>query len=123
MAGYIANIEEETKNNENFRKVLFTGPKSQLVVMSLNAGEEIGEEVHEVDQFLRIEAGEGTAILNGDEKKIEAEWAVVVPAGTTHNIINTGSDKMKLYTIYSPPQHPDGTIHATKADAEAAEGH
>jgi len=122
MAGYVKNILEETLANDNFRKVLFTAPHSQLVVMSLNPGEDIGEEVHTLDQFLRVEKGEGKAILDGVETEIKDDWAVVVPAGTKHNIINTSqTEKMKLYTIYSPPEHKDGTVHKTKADAMADE--
>ena len=118
MKGYIANIEKETNDNKNFRKVLFTAPHSQLVVMSLLPGEEIGEEVHDnVDQFIRIESGKGEAILDGEKTVIEDDWAVVIPAGTRHNIVNTSDSEMKLYTIYSPAEHPDGTIHPTKADA------
>ena len=119
MNGYVANIEKETLENENFRKVLFTGPQSQLVVMMLQPQEEIGEEVHEEhDQFLRLEEGVGKAVLEGVETEIQANWAVVVPAGTKHNIINTSTmEKMKLYTIYSPPEHPDGTVQRTKAEA------
>jgi len=119
---YVNNLEQETANNNNFRKVLNTTAHSQLVVMSLKAGEEIGLEVHpKVDQFLRIESGEGKAILNGKEYILSDGFAVVVPAGTNHNIINTGSGELKLYTIYSPANHPVGTIHATKTDADAAE--
>lgn len=122
MNGYITNIEEETIKNDNFRKVLYTAPNSQLVVMSLKPGEEIGEEVHEVDQFIRIEEGEGKAVLDGEESNIEDDFAIVIPAGTKHNIINTSQEEeMKLYTIYSPSQHPAGTIHKTKAEAEEAE--
>lgn len=121
MKGYIGNIEKETKENENFRKVLFTAPHSQLVVMSLLPGEDIGEEVHEVDQFIRVETGKGKAVLDGEEFEIEDDWAVVIPAGTRHNIINTSSEKMKLYTIYSPANHPEGTIHSTKEEAMKAE--
>jgi len=125
MTGYLNNIEKETLENDYFRKVLYTGKHSQLVVMSLLPNEEIGMEVHEgVDQFIRIEEGEGMAILNGEEMKIEDDFAIVIPAGTNHNIINTSSDKkMKLYTIYSPAEHPDGTIDETKADAIEREGH
>lgn len=121
MSGYIINIEEKTLQNEYFREVLFTGAHSQLVVMSLLPGEEIGMEVHEtVDQFLRIENGEGKAILNGEESIIGDGSAIVVPAGTEHNIVNTSSDKkMKLYTIYSPAEHRDKTIHKTKTEALA----
>ena len=120
MKGYIANIGEETLKNTNFRKVLYTAKNSQLVVMSINPVEEIGEEVHHLDQFIRCEAGEGKAILNGVEYGISDGFAIVVPAGALHNIINTSSDKpLKLYTVYSPPNHRDGVVHATKADAEA----
>lgn len=119
MSGYITNIEEKTVQNENFREVLFTAPHSQLVVMSLLPGEEIGMEVHEVDQFLRIEEGEGKAILNGEEQAISAGSAIVVPAGTQHNIVNGSGSKMKLYTVYSPAEHRDKTIHKTKQEALA----
>jgi mannose-6-phosphate isomerase-like protein (cupin superfamily) len=114
---YVSNIEKETLENDNFRKVLNTTDKSQLVVMSLLPGEDIGEEVHTVDQFIRIEKGTGQAILDGEEYDIEDDTAIVIPAGTTHNIINTGNSDMKLYTIYTPPQREDGTVHATKKDA------
>lgn len=120
---YVKNIEEETMDNENFRKVLNTTEKSQLVVMSLLPGEDIGGEVHEVDQFIRIEKGEGKAVLDGKEYEIEEDFAIVIPAGTKHNIINESDGQMKLYTIYTPPQHEDGTIHKTKAEAEASEEH
>lgn len=123
MAGYVVNIEKTTMANVNFRKVLFTAKHSQLVVMSLKAGEEIGMEVHtNLDQFIRVEEGEGKAILNGKAHILKSDWAVVIPAGTKHNIVNTSkTKKLKLYTIYSPPQHPHGTIHKTKAEADAAE--
>lgn len=123
MAGYVTDIEKATKANEFFRKVLFTAGHSQLVVMTLKPGEEIGMEVHpRLDQFIRIEQGTGKAILDGKAYAIEDDWAVVIPAGTQHNIMNTSQiKKMKLYTVYSPPQHPDGTIHKTKAEADAAE--
>lgn len=116
MTGYVTNIEEKSLQNENFREVLFTGPHSQLVVMSLQPNEDIGLEVHnQVDQFIRIEKGEGKAILNGEEYKITDGSAIVIPAGTEHNIINTSTtEKLKLYTIYSPPNHKDQTIHKTK---------
>lgn len=121
MNGYVINIEEKSLQNDFFREVLFTTQHSQLVVMSLAPNEEIGMETHEiVDQFLRVEEGEGKAILNGEEFAIKAGFAIVVPAGTKHNIINTSSEnKMKLYTVYSPPHHKDKTIHKTKMDAEA----
>ena len=123
MAGYAVNIEKETMANDYFRKVLFTAKHSQLVVMSLKAGEEIGMEVHpNLDQFIRIEEGKGKAILDGKTHALKDDWAVVIPAGTKHNIVNTSKRKrMKLYTIYSPPQHPHGTIHKNKAEADAAE--
>ena len=117
MKGYVGNIEDATKENENFRKVLYTAKFSQLVVMSIPPGEEIGEEVHTLDQFLRIEDGKGKAILDGIEHEIEDDWAIVVPAGMKHNFVNTGNVPLKLYTIYSPPEHRDGVIHETKEDA------
>ena len=119
MKGYISNIEKETKENINFRKVLYTAKNSQLVVMNLAPSEEIGEEVHELDQFIRIEEGSGKAILDGVEHEVADDWAIVVPAGAKHNVINTGDVEMKLYTIYSPPEHKGGTVHVTKAEAEA----
>jgi mannose-6-phosphate isomerase-like protein (cupin superfamily) len=123
MAGYLTNIEEETLRNAKFRRVLFTGPHAQLVVMTLKPGEEIGLETHgDVDQFIRVEAGHGTALLDGKEHAVEDGTAVVIPAGTKHNIVNSSrSEPLKLYTIYSPPEHPDGTVHETKADADAYE--
>jgi mannose-6-phosphate isomerase-like protein (cupin superfamily) len=122
MNGFVGDIEKMTENNENFRKVLFTAPHSQLVMMSLLPNEDIGMEVHEDnDQFIRIEEGEGKVILNGEEHKIKDGSAIVVPAGVEHNIINDDDGMMKLYTIYSPAHHPDDTIHATKEDAMAAE--
>lgn len=121
-AGYVTNIEEKTLANKNFRKVLFTGPNSQLVVMSLKPGEEIGAETHDLDQFIRIEAGEAEVILNGKKHKVADDFAIVIPAGTRHNVINTSKKKdLKLYTVYSPPEHPPGTIHKTKAAADKAE--
>lgn len=121
--GFVTNIEKDTLENDNFRKVLYTSKHGQVVVMSLLPNEEIGMEVHEtVDQFFRIDSGEGKVIIDGEEAKIEDGFAVVVPAGSEHNVINTSSDKpLKLYTIYMPPHHKDGVIHATKADAEIAE--
>lgn len=120
MKGYVANIEEVTKENDKFRQVLYTAKSSQLVVMSIPPGGDIGEEVHELDQFLRIEAGKGKAVLNDMEYEIEDDWAVVVPAGTKHNFINTSeTEPLKLYTIYSPPEHKDGVVHATKEEAMA----
>lgn len=126
MTGYVGNIEKETEKNKFFRKVLYTGKYAQLVVMCLQGGEEIGNEVHnDVDQFFRIEEGAATFVFNNTEKHhVEEDEAVVVPAGTWHNVINASASKpLQLYTIYSPPEHPDGTIHKTKAEAEAAEHH
>lgn len=124
MTGYVGPIEKATLDNGYFRQVLFTSKHSQLVVMCLQAGEEIGNEVHpNVDQFFRIEEGEARFVFNGSEEHIVRDGdAVVVPAGTYHNVINASSSKpLKLYTIYTPPNHPDGTVHKTKAEAEAAE--
>lgn len=124
MNGYVINIEKESESNSNFRKVLYTAPHCQLVVMSLKPREDIGEEVHNLDQFLRIEEGEGKAILNGIEYAISSGFAIVVPAGTKHNIINTSPDKeMKLYTVYAPANHRDGVVHTTKEEAEKDEEH
>lgn len=123
MKGYVTNIEKASLENNNFRKVLYTAKNSQLVLMNLKPGEEIGEEVHNLDQFLRVEVGGGKAILDGVEYELEDSSAVVVPAGTRHNIINTSDEnEMKLYTLYSPPNHKDGTTHITKADAMEDEG-
>lgn len=123
MAGYVGNIEEITLSNAFFRQVLFTAPHSQLVVMCLQPNEDIGVEVHQnVDQFFRIEEGEGKVVLNNEEHPIKNGDAVIVPAGTQHNVINTSAEKqLKLYTIYSPAQHKDGTVHKTKAEAMADE--
>lgn len=123
MNGYVENIETLSRENENFRRVLYTGKHSQLVLMSLLPNEDIGEEVHDVDQFLRVEKGAGRAIVNGVSHDLEDGSVVVVPMGATHNIVNTGSDSMKLYTLYMPPHHRDGVIHKTKADAEADTEH
>jgi mannose-6-phosphate isomerase-like protein (cupin superfamily) len=123
MKGYVINIEKETKKNSDFRRVLYTAKNSQLVLMSIKPGEEIGMEVHELDQFLRFEEGEGKAILDGVEHSVKDGDAVVVPAGTNHNFINTGDKDLKLYTIYSPPNHRDGVVHKTKAEAEADDEH
>lgn len=123
MKGHVTNIEKDSIENENFRKVLYTDKNVQLVVMSLLPGEDIGEEVHDVDQFLRVEEGSGKAVLNDIEHEIENGFSIVVPAGVKHNIINNPDRAMKLYTIYTPPHHKDGTIHKTKADAENDEEH
>lgn len=124
MAGYVTNIEEDTIANEDFRRVLFTGPNTQLVLMTLRPGEDIGLETHEGhDQFLRIEAGRGYVQLDGKRTDIEDGSAVVIPAGVEHNVVNTSDDEsLRLYTLYSPPEHPDGTVHRTKRDADAGHG-
>lgn len=120
MDHFLIDIEEATVKNDNFRKVLFTAQNSQLVLMSLKPGEEIGAETHDLDQFIRVEAGRGTAQLNGKQHPIQDGSALVIPAGTRHNIINSGKeDALKLYTIYSPPEHKDGTVHHTKQEAES----
>jgi mannose-6-phosphate isomerase-like protein (cupin superfamily) len=123
MVGYVDNIEEKTLTNTFFREVLFTGKYAQLVVMSFLPNEEIGMEIHNtVDQFFRVEKGQGKVVMNGEEHEIKDGSAIIVPAGTEHNIINTSaSEELKLYTIYSPPNHPEGTIHKTRAEAMAAE--
>ncbi len=114
-----ANIENLTKENNFFRKVLYTGEHSQLVLMSIEPGSEIGEETHaDVDQILFFVEGEGEAVLNNQSKQIGKGDVVFVPAGTLHNFRNTGDIQLKLYTVYSPPEHPDGTIHKTKEEAE-----
>ena len=118
MKGYVQNIESVSVKNENFRLVLYTAKNCQLVVMALNPKEEIGMEVHQLDQFFRVEEGIGEAVLDGIHKTIRAGFAVLVPAGTNHNIVNTGTVPMKLYTLYSPPNHRDGVIHKTRAEAE-----
>lgn len=123
MSGFHTNIEEETLKNNNFRKVLFTGTYQQLVVMSLKIGEEIGMEVHDnVDQFFRIEKGEAKFVINGEETLAHAEEVVIIPAGNQHNVKNVSTtEDLKLYTIYAPPNHPEGTVHKTKKEAEEAE--
>jgi mannose-6-phosphate isomerase-like protein (cupin superfamily) len=123
MPIFVDNIEKITLENNNFRKVLSTNEHSQLVVMNLKPNEEIGMEVHEkVDQFFRIEAGQGKVIANDQEYEISDGYAIIIPAGTNHNVINTSeTEDLKLYTIYSPANHPDGTINVTKADAELYE--
>lgn len=120
MTNYLQNIEAVTLKNEYFRQVLYTGQHAQLVVMSLKPNEDIGTEVHAiVDQFLRVEAGEGKVVMNGEEQAIKNGDAIIVPAGSQHNLINTSSSEpLKLYTIYSPPHHKDGTIHKTKQEAQ-----
>ena len=119
MKGYVKNIEDIAVKNEDFRQVLYTAKNCQLVIMALKPKEEIGMEVHKLDQFFRVEEGAGEAILDDVHTVISAGFAVLVPAGTNHNIINTGSVPMKLYTLYSPPNHRDGVIYHTRAEAEA----
>ena len=123
MSGYSINLEEKTLSGNNFREVLYTTRRSQLVIMTLQPGEEIGLEKHEDhDQFIRVEAGQGVAILDGERHALEDGVAVVIPAGTEHNVVNTSdSEPMRLYTLYTPPEHPDGIVHATKAEADAYE--
>lgn len=125
MAGFHIDIEKKTLENEYFRQVLYTDPKSQLVVMALQVGEEIGSEVHEDrDQFIRVEAGEGEAVIGGQRIPLRDGVAVVVPAGTEHNVVNTSKrEALKLYSLYTPPEHPDGTVHKTKAEADEYEKH
>lgn len=123
MAGYVGRLEKDTLENTFFRKVVFTSNHSQLVLMSLKPLEEIGMEVHpDNDQFLRFESGEGKVIISGEESIVNAGDAVVIPSGNQHNVINTSStNNLKLYTVYSPAHHPDGTVHKTKGDAIVAE--
>ena len=128
MLGWVADVEQATLENTNFRTVLFTGEHAQLTVMSLKPGEEIGWEAHhDIDQFLRLEQGSGRVEFGTTEDAVDEthevgdDWAVIVPAGIWHNIVNTGDGELKLYSIYSPAEHPDGTVHVTKAEADAAE--
>jgi mannose-6-phosphate isomerase-like protein (cupin superfamily) len=116
--GYVTNIERDTLSNEDYRRVVFTGRNAQLVLMNLRPGEEIGQEIHEGhDQFIRVEGGRGVAILAGKEHTLTDGIALVIPAGVEHNVINTSADSpLRLYTLYSPPEHPDGTVHRTKRD-------
>lgn len=120
MKGYCDNIEQRTLENQDFRRVLYTGHNLQLVLMTLQPGEEIGSEVHEDrDQFFRVEEGSGAVDIDGVENKVDDDFAVIVPAGARHNVRNTGSSPLRLYTIYAPPEHKDGIVQSTKADAEA----
>lgn len=120
MKGYCDNIEQRTLENEDFRRVLYTGHNLQLVLMTLQPGEEIGSEVHEDrDQFFRVEEGSGAVDIDGVENKVGDDFAVIVPAGARHNVRNTGSSPLRLYTIYGPPEHKDGIVQSSKADAEA----
>ncbi len=123
MKGFVKNIEDLAIKNSEFRQVLYTAEHCQLVIMALNPKEEIGAEIHKLDQFFRVEEGAGVAVLDGVTTAISAGFAVIVPAGTKHNIINTGSVPMKFYTLYAPPNHRDRVVHHTRADAEADNEH
>ena len=120
MKGYIVQIEDATRDNQHYRRVLFTAKHSQLVLVNLKPGEEIGEEVHGMDQFIRFEEGEGTVVLDGEKHAVSDGFAVVIPAGTRHNVVNSGKTApLKLYSLYSPPEHTDGIVHKTKQEADA----
>jgi mannose-6-phosphate isomerase-like protein (cupin superfamily) len=128
MDPWVGDIEQETLGNDTFRTVVFTGEYTQLTVMSIEPGDDIGGEVHDGhDQFIRIESGSARVELGGSEgapakvQEVGDDWAVIIPSGTWHNVVNTGGEPLKLYSLYSPPEHPDGTVHRTKADAETAE--
>jgi mannose-6-phosphate isomerase-like protein (cupin superfamily) len=123
MKGFVQDIEDLAVKNDDFRRVIYTAKHCQLVIMALKPKEEIGAEVHKLDQFFRVEEGAGEAVLDGVRTPIRAGFAVVVPAGTKHNIINTGNVPLKLYTLYAPPNHRDGVVHHTRADAEADNEH
>ncbi|MCE9606034.1 MAG: cupin domain-containing protein [Planctomycetia bacterium] len=123
MHGFVKDIEKLAVENTDFRRVLYTAKHCQLVLMALKPKEEIGAEVHKLDQFFRVEAGSGEAVLDGVRTAIRAGFAVIVPAGANHNIINTGDVPLKLYTVYSPPNHRDGVVHPTRKDAEADDEH
>jgi mannose-6-phosphate isomerase-like protein (cupin superfamily) len=116
MIGYIANIEKATLENTDYRRVLYTAKNSQLVLMNIAPGDEIGEETHQLDQFIRIEQGQARVTLDGVDHDVQDEFAIVIPAGTKHNVVNTGTQELKLYTVYSPPEHKDGIVEKTKAD-------
>ena len=128
MLGWVDDVERVTLDNTNFRTVVYTGSHTQLTVMSLKPGEEIGWEAHhDLDQFLRLEQGTGRVEFGAGEDAVDEthevsdDWAIIVPAGVWHNVVNTGEEVLKLYSLYSPPEHPDGTVHVTKAEADAAE--
>jgi mannose-6-phosphate isomerase-like protein (cupin superfamily) len=124
MRGFVEDIEEMTEQNSRFRRVVYTGRYLQLVLMSLQPHEDIGEEVHpDHDQFFRVEKGEGEVVIDGRTTKIKSDVAIVVPAGARHNVRNTGEEPLRLYTLYGPPEHADGTVHTTKADALASTEH
>lgn len=128
MTGWVGDIEDETLGNAHFRRVVFTGNQMQMTVMAIPPGEEIGIEMHDhLDQFLRIEQGEAlvtfgpSADVVTERHAVSDDWAIIVPGGTWHNVVNTGTEMLKLYSLYSPPEHPDGTVHRDKAEADAAE--
>ena|ERR1700730_15024962 len=124
MKGFVADIEELTEENTDFRRVLYTGKNLQLVLMAIQPGEEIGEETHtDRDQFFRVEKGKGEVWIDGHRSKIKSDAAIIVPAGARHNIVNTGEKPLRLYTLYAPPEHRDGIVRATKTDADAEEEH
>ncbi len=124
MKGFVADIEELTEENSDFRRVLYTGKNLQLVLMAIQPGEEIGEETHvDRDQFFRVEKGKGEVWINGHRSKIKSDFGIIVPAGARHNIVNTGDKPLRLYTLYAPPEHRDGTVQATKAVADSEEEH
>ncbi len=121
MKGFVGDIENRAVHNRDFRRVIYTGPKMQLVLMALEAGEEIGEEVHrDTDQFFRVEEGTGEVVIDGHRTPIESGTAMVIPTGARHNVRNTGREPMKLYTVYAPPHHEDGTVQRTKAEAASS---
>lgn len=124
MKGFVDNIEKLTTDNDNFRKVLYTGQYMQLVLMTLKPGEEIGAEVHEGhDQFFRVEEGSGEVIIDGQSRAIKDDDAIIVPAGARHNVVNNGNQPLKLYTLYGPPEHREGVVHSTKEQADASDEH
>ena len=124
MKGFVDDIEKLTEENTDFRRVLYTGKNMQLVLMSLKPGEEIGAEVHDDrDQFFRVEQGNGEVLIDGKRHAVKADDAIIVPAGARHNVVNNGEQPLRLYTLYAPPEHKDGTVHVTKAQADAQEEH
>ncbi len=124
MKGFADDIEKLTLENDDFRRVLYTGKNIQLVLMTIQPGEDIGEEVHEDrDQFFRFEAGVGEVVIDGVANRVKADHGVIVPAGARHNVVNTGSEPLRLYTIYGPPEHLEGTVEKTRADADASHEH
>jgi mannose-6-phosphate isomerase-like protein (cupin superfamily) len=124
MKGFVDDIEDLTEENTDFRRVLYPGKSLQLGLMSIEPGGEIGEEVHDDrDQFFRVEEGKGEIWIDGNRSEVKSDFAMLVPAGARHNVVNTGEKPLKLYTLYAPPEHRDGTVHATKADADASDEH